>query len=259
MEARLDVFQGLLIDAQQLARSSQQDYAEKQWSTYDLLIKEFNRIVGELHSIGVNLGMTEIAPLPRSLEYKYHGLSIEKEKLREIVDASARLTVKLETLQKGSVTTKPDAMARVEAICDRFHSVAKALRKRHEQRPTLDVKDEYDVQDLLRSLLAVDFDDVRPEEWTPSYAGRATRMDFLLKSEKVVVETKMTRDGLGDRELGEQLIVDIAKYAQHPDCKTLVCFVYDSLGCVANPAGLQADLENQPNGGLAVRVLVRPS
>jgi hypothetical protein len=35
------------------------------------------------------------------------------------------------------------------------------------------LKDEYDVQDLLYALLRIFFDDVRPEEWTPSFAGKS--------------------------------------------------------------------------------------
>lgn len=261
METELNILQSLLIDAQELSRSAQRDYDNKQWKTYDMLITQFNHIVSELARANVDVGLPEIAriPKPRLEGYPYVGRQAEQEKLCEIVNASARLATKLSLMGNNSVADKQSPMIRLEMVCDRFHAVAKALRKRHEQRPTLDVKDEYDVQDLLRSLLVVDFYDVRPEEWTPSYAGGAARMDFLLKSEQVVMETKMTREGLGDRELGEQLIIDIAKYSQHPDCKTLVCFVYDPLGRVANPVGLQADLEKQPNGSLAVHVIVRPS
>jgi len=257
----LDALQSILIDARQLARLAEQDYDQKQWKTYDGFIQEFNRILSSLTTVGVDLGFSEIQSVPRHLlgDRPYVGYAVEQQKLREIVSASARLTTKLEALTRQPVSVTLDALSRIEAVCNAFHTVARSVRKRHADRPTLDVADEYDVQDLLRSLLAVDFRDVRPEEWTPSYAGGAARMDFLLKSEQVVVETKMTRDGLGDKELGEQLIVDIARYAQHPDCKTLVCFIYDPLGRVTNPAGLQADLENQPSGGLAVRVLVRPS
>lgn len=44
------------------------------------------------------------------------------------------------------------------------------------------LEDEYDVQDLPHALLLLYFDDVRAEEWTPSYAGKSARMDFLLKT-----------------------------------------------------------------------------
>ena len=45
---------------------------------------------------------------------------------------------------------------------------------------------------LLHALLLLYFDDIRAEEWTPSYAGKSARMDFLLKNEGVVIEVKKT-------------------------------------------------------------------
>ncbi|MGJ4748586.1 hypothetical protein ACQV5M_19650, partial [Leptospira sp. SA-E8] len=68
----------------------------------------------------------------------------------------------------------------LDQIILRFHAVAVQLRERHSSRPTLDVNDEYDVQDLMHALLRLHFDDVRSEEWVPSYAGAASRTDFLL-------------------------------------------------------------------------------
>lgn len=68
-----------------------------------------------------------------------------------------------------------------------------------ENRETLKIEDEYDVQDLLHALLLLYFDDVRAED----YAGKSSRMDFLLKNERVVIEVKKTRLGLADKELGD--------------------------------------------------------
>src|SRR6185503_12855207 len=53
-------------------------------------------------------------------------------------------------------------------LLSRFHLVAKQLRHRHSEGETLDIENEYDVQDLLHSLLHIYFDDIRPEETTPS-------------------------------------------------------------------------------------------
>jgi hypothetical protein len=111
--------------------------------------------------------------------------------------------------------------------------------------------------DLLHALLRLHFHDVRPEEVSPSYAGKSSRMDFLLKAEQLVVEVKMTRDSLGEKEVGGQLIEDIARYAKHPDCKTLVCFVYDPEHRISNPDGIEQDLSGQ-QGQLAVKVFIAP-
>ncbi len=150
-----------------------------------------------------------------------------------------------------------DYEGRLSKLFERFHTVARQLRRRHEGRPTLEILDEYDVQDLLHGLLRIDFDDVRPEEWTPSYAGASNRMDFLLKEDEIAIEVKMTRNGLRDKELGEQLIIDIAKYQSHPNCKCLYCFVYDPDGIVRNPRTLARDLEKLGKD-FPVKVFIRP-
>ena len=147
----------------------------------------------------------------------------------------------------------------LKRICSKFHLIARKLRNRHDSRETLDVTDEYDVQDLLSALLALHFDDIRPEEWTPSYAGKSGRMDFLLKKEKIVVEVKMTRKQLADKEVGDQLIVDIERYKEHPDCDTLICFIYDPEGRIANPQGVSGDLQSQSKEDLKVIVLINPT
>lgn len=142
-------------------------------------------------------------------------------------------------------------------LLDRFHLIARQLRSRHEQRHTLEVNDEYDVQDLLHALLKVKFDDVRREEWTPSYAGGSARMDIFIKDLGIVIEVKKTRQGLKDRKIGEELIIDIAKYKKYPECSKLICFVYDPEGLIGNPSGLASDLSLEEHG-FTVEVIVRP-
>ncbi len=107
--------------------------------------------------------------------------------------------------------------------------------------------------------IGIDFDDIRPEEWTPSYAGGSARMDFLLKNEKLVIEVKKTRKGLNAKEVGDQLIIDIRRYQAHPDCQSLVCFVYDPEGRIGNPRGVEMDLNSRSNEELKVIALIRPT
>lgn len=127
-----------------------------------------------------------------------------------------------------------------------------------ENRVTIELFDEYDVQDLLHTLLKLHFDDVRPEEWTSLYAGGNNRMDFLIKDEEIAIEVKMTRKGLRDKEVGEQLIIDMAKYQSHPNCKKLYCFVYDKEDVIRNPRGLENDLEKLPSV-IGIKVIIRPN
>src|SRR5271165_2074110 len=145
----------------------------------------------------------------------------------------------------------------VLTLAERFHAVVRQIRKRHGSRSTLDVADEYDVQDLFHALLTIYFGDIRKEEWAPSYAGGASRMDFLLPEIEAVVEIKMMRPTLSTKQLGEQLIVDIAKYKAHPACCTLFCVVYDPDGRISNPRGVENDLRSEDNR-LVTHVMIVP-
>ena len=156
----------------------------------------------------------------------------------------------------NSKKTSLDVDAELNRVFSRFHKIARQLRSRYADRATIDITDEYDVQDLLHALLKLYFDDIRAEEWTPSYAGKSARVDFLLKNEQIVIEVKKTRQGLTDKELGDQLIIDVDRYKAHPDCKKLICFVYDPEGRVTNPAGLINDLNTQHQG--FVDVIIEP-
>lgn len=144
----------------------------------------------------------------------------------------------------------------VRKICSRFHIVAKQLRDhRHENRDTIIIEDEYDVQDLLHALLKIFFDDIRSEEYTPSYAGGSSRIDFLIKSEKIAIETKKTRKGLKGKQIADQLIIDIDRYkAAHPDCEILFCFVYDPENLIQNPIGFEKDINEKHKGEAEVLV-----
>jgi hypothetical protein len=150
-----------------------------------------------------------------------------------------------------------DVYDSIELVCHKFHDVAKQITERHSGRQSLIITDEYDVQDLLHALLKLFFEDIRSEEWTPSYAGKSSRMDFLLKNEAIVIETKKTRMDLKDKEIGDQLIIDIERYKSHPTCKQLVCFIYDPEELLKNPKGLQNDL-NRDAIDLVVKVLINP-
>ena len=145
----------------------------------------------------------------------------------------------------------------IELIINRFHQVARQLRLRYNSRNTLDINDEYDVQDLFHALLKLYFDDVRPEEYTPSYAGANSRIDFVLKDESIIIEIKKSRKTLTAKKLGEELMIDSQRYQAHPDCKRIICFVYDPEGFITNPKGIENDLSKDTNG-IPVSVFIRP-
>ncbi len=128
---------------------------------------------------------------------------------------------------------------------------------RREYRATLEVEDEYDVQDLFYTLLRLEFDDIVTEDWLPSYTDCANRTSFLLKQEKIAIIVKKTRPGLAAREVADQLTIDFQRYSTYPDCTTLFCFVYDPEGRIGNPRGLEAELTTISDEH-TIEVLVSP-
>lgn len=147
-----------------------------------------------------------------------------------------------------------DSLYFIEKICRKFPDFVQQLQYRYDKRPIIDVADEYDVQYLLHPILKLFFEDIRAEEWTPSYAGSSCKMDFLLKQEKIVIETKMTRDTLKDKEVGRELLIDIAHYKEHNDVETMICFIYDPDRLIKNIPSLK-DLEGTKDLNVKVYVV----
>lgn len=190
---------------------------------------------------------------PQTIEFseiakKANGNDVEKlDRLIGILKAFADLPP---TVQSDNI----DEI--LEKIFTNFHRCARSILNRYQKRDTLEIKDEYDVQDLLQGILRLFIDDVRPEDYVPSYAGGNSRTDFYLPQYNTYIETKMTRNGLQDREVGEQLAIDIARYGDR--CQTLICFIYDKGSLLSNPYGLISDLEALGADRVHVKVYIAP-
>ena len=131
-------------------------------------------------------------------------------------------------IQQQKLTIK--ARPRILLLCKRFHLVARKLQDRHAGRSTLVIEDEYDVQDLFGSLLRLDFDDIRKEEWTPSYAGKSARVDFLLKRENIVIEIKRLDHLWEQKKLAtnSSLILEDIKNIQDVERSFVLCTIQSS-------------------------------
>ena len=84
------------------------------------------------------------------------------------------------------------------------------------------------------------------------------RIKILGRTDQLTGKCKKTRKGLGMREVGDQLVIDAARYRNHADCKSLVCFVYDPDGFIQNPEGLQGDLERNSSDEFKILIYVCP-
>jgi len=153
-----------------------------------------------------------------------------------------------------------------ETVDEVIDTVVRGLRRamhplthRRKGSQALSFGNEYDVQDLLHALLRPWVSDIRPEEFTPSYAGSSTRMDFLLPAHGLVIETKIIRDRAHAKRVGDELIVDIEHYRRHSRCQKLWCVIYDPDHLITNAEGMKSDLQGSrpaEDGSVDVKVLI---
>lgn len=69
----------------------------------------------------------------------------------------------LQSLESLEVEKRVDPSIFLTRLFSRFHLVARQLRERYDERKTLDINDEYDVQDLAYALLRINFDNIHKE------------------------------------------------------------------------------------------------
>ena len=147
-----------------------------------------------------------------------------------------------------------DPLATLEALLRRLPLVARQLRTRQGDRPPFRVEQPGDLEDLLRALLPVHFDEAFPEVRTPAYmAGRRT--DFVLAGGSVALTAKLLRPGCDEERPTAEFPEDIAYYQARPGCRALVCFVFDPEGRLPDPARLEAAW-SRPHDDLDVRLVV---
>lgn len=158
-----------------------------------------------------------------------------------------------------SIEPEPDQdpLQLVWKVCLRLHAVARQLRLRRDYRPTLEIEDDHDLQDLLCALLKLEFDEVATEEWTPPYTEGTPRTMLLINRDQIAVVAKKTRAGLGAKELADQVTADSAYYRAQGRGSTLLCFMYDPEGRIGSPKRLETTLTSVSEH-CRVEVLVAP-
>ena len=165
-------------------------------------------------------------------------------KIKDILATVAGTQAELDTiLPKFKPTAvQKEATQVLEYLFMRFHAVVKQLQHRQRDRKPFSVNDEYDVQDLLHALLRMYFEDVRGEEYCPSYAGTQPRIDFFLKRKGIAIEAKVASKKRRKKKIREELILDKEYYSKKEGCSILYCLVYDPEERITNPHGFEDDL-----------------
>lgn len=186
----------------------------------------------------------------------------KKDDIKEKIEKLDRLVEKVDLIPIDEdikiKVTEINHTLNISNIMKWFHKCAQELRHRHSNRETIILNDEYDVQDLLISILKIFYSDIRPEDYSPSSAWWNSRIDIVLPNEDIIIETKMTSERLKDKEAWEQIAIDIVRYQNHPNYKTMIVFIYDKWDFIRNKRWLIQDLEKQSKNWKEIVVIINP-
>ncbi len=145
--------------------------------------------------------------------------------------------------------------ALLDKLLRRLPRVARQLRVLQGDRPGFAIEHDRDLEDLVRALLPLHFDDIRLENRTPSYS-LATRTDFLLgPSAGIALTCKRVAAALSEAQLRDQVCEDAAYYEYRPECRTLTVYLYDPEGLLRETERLEGSLGGQASN-LRISVVI---
>jgi hypothetical protein len=108
------------------------------------------------------------------------------------------------------------------------NAIQKIIKNRRKDHPNFEIKDEYDVQDILYVVFKSVFPNLRDEDAISKVGAKTTKIDLIIREEKILVEVKMIKEkDLNETHFIEQLKVDLESYHECKWLRKLFCFVYD--------------------------------
>lgn len=171
---------------------------------------------------------------------------IQKQSI-DIVDLFLLEEIEKKLLSYSKITYQDKSA--YELVCNILNNFSNAIlritKNRRKGHLEFSINDEYDVQDILYTILKAIFPKLKPEEPTPSVGISYNKIDFILEDEGILIETKMLKETDKDeRKITDELKVDIQSYYKKEKIKNLICFVYDPFKKIKDEYNLY-DLNNE--------------
>ncbi len=129
-------------------------------------------------------------------------------------------------------------------ILNSFSDVVSKLKYRRSGKHSLDIKDEYDVQDILYAMLKGMFPSLQYEDPGKKVGPSSSRADFTVADIGVFIETKYISEKGKEKIIHDECLADIQKYGKQAECQKIVFFVYDPQKCIDNQYAFKSGLGN---------------
>ncbi len=162
------------------------------------------------------------------------------------------------------VPTLKDVEERLVRI---FRATPRGIREiapehRYDGRKTLEVNDEFDLQDLLRAFLRMEFPDLIHEDPLPKVASSSGRIDFAVRGKKIYIELKVFKsESHWNSTMSKDIASKIERYGRSHECDLLIFFIYDPKQAMREAASIEKDLTNErtiDDKAFRTRVVVAP-
>lgn len=163
----------------------------------------------------------------------------------------------LEDNIKSNSYISTDKMSILKDIFLNFHKFAQQLRVRQNGANPIYIGNEYALQDFVHAILRLHFQNVQNEVSLSEYCGKESRIDFVLKDERIGIEVKFASDNLIDSRLRHQVIEDKEQYIKSGQFDVIVFFIYDPQ-MVLNKPEVFYDIEEQTEK-CDIKVVVAPT
>lgn len=147
-------------------------------------------------------------------------------------DIDVQSQILLEDIESSLLQTKFVNKNADEVVRDVLNNFSNAIQKiisgRRLNHPDFKIEDEYDVQDISYVILKSIFPNLREEDPIPKVGAKSTKIDLILREEKILIEVKMIKvKDSNETHFIEQLKVDFESYHECKWLRKLFCFVYD--------------------------------
>lgn len=148
-----------------------------------------------------------------------------KRTLTELDSVVEQLQLKLQHAGVTKMTTSAEIQL-VLQLCGRLNHSAKVLNRRRANKQPFEIKDEYDVQDLLQAVLRAYFKYSVSEDPISKLAGASSRADFAIQELGVIIEAKYVHSPNEQDRITKQFAEDCQSYSQSPFLEHFIYLVY---------------------------------
>ncbi len=122
-------------------------------------------------------------------------------------------------------------------------------KHRRQGKDTVEIKDEYDIQDFLYAMLRGAFPTLQYENPTKKTGLTSNIADFTIEDLGLFLEVKYIANQQGAKRAQKECKEDIISYGKQDTCNKIIFFIYDPNKCIANQYAFSVGLGDKFSDG----------